>query len=216
MKTPLLRISVGVVVVLVALVAKATTLPPATPFGDFSWEAKSKSRPSTGLRMGSFNIHFEQTTLAMVQSAVGYGEIAHKGDAAESMYWLCYAVRKPQFNERVWIIAHGEMGGREHAVTSVIAQKMTSDEVASDCPILPSSLQPLSLDNGLWLGARKSKAVDLLGPPSHRSGPWWVFDYSGFVPGNCEPDGFISLNWLMFEVKDEHLIQIGAGQVTSC
>ena len=216
MKLPIQRIISFTISATVAGTVLAALPPPETPFKDHNWKAVSNSKPSTGLKMGSFSVQFEKTTLAMVRKAAGRGEIAHQGDAGASIYWLCYTVHSKKQTERIWIVAHGEMGGSEHAVTRISSETVETNENEEDCPALPKTLSPVSFDNGLWLGAQKDRALKILGRPSHQKDSWRVFDYASKVPGNCEPDGFDIFNWFEFEIRNGHLDKIHAGQVTSC
>src|SRR5580658_8732493 len=74
-----------------------------------AWRAVRK--PSEGLAMGPLKIVFEDTTLPEVMSTIKSGSIKHQGDAAGSVYWLCYTALNHGDNVRIWIEASGEMGG---------------------------------------------------------------------------------------------------------
>ena len=78
------------VLVSASLSAFAETFPPIAPFDAITWKATMKRKPSTGLKMGTFRVRFESTTLDDVRRAASVGAIAHRGDAGESAYWLCY------------------------------------------------------------------------------------------------------------------------------
>lgn len=167
--------------------------------------------------MGKFDVRFEKTTLKALATAAGLGTMHHRGDAGESLYWLCYTIRGGTTAERLWIVAHGEMGGSEHAVTMVSAQELAATaRPSADCPALPPALQPLSFPQGLWLGTPEGEALKALGRPSLRKGAWRSFAYEGKERGDCEPDGFDVLNWLAFEAVQGRIRSIAAGQVTSC
>jgi len=206
---------VSVALLTPAVLAQAP--PPEQPFSSISWRPLSKAKPATHLKMGTLEVRFEKTTLSAISDAIGLGRMFHQGDAAESIYWLCYTIRGGARAERLWIVAHGEMGGPEHAVTLVTAQEVQlTVQPTDDCPALPSALQPLSLAQDVWLGIPESKALQVLGRPSHRKGSWRSFDYQGKVPGNCQPDGFDLMNWLVFRTIEGRIVAISAGQVTSC
>jgi hypothetical protein len=175
-----------------------------------------KKKPSTGVRMGSFSVRLEKTTLDEVRRAASVGDIAHQGDAGESAYWLCYTNSTPTQVERIWIIAHGEMGGREHRITNISAELMPNGSATSDCPALPTNMKPLSLDNGLWLNATTSAAKAKLGAPSYQKGSWRSYDFQGKVPGNCESEGFDLLSWLWLYFNNGRVNSLRVGQVTSC
>ena len=194
----------------------AETPPPIAPFDAITWKATMKRKPSTALRMGAFRVRFERTTLDDVRRAASVGKIAHRGDAGESVYWLCYTNLSPAQTERVWVVADGEMGGPEHFVTNVSAELLPKGSATADCPELPNNLKPLSLDNHLWLGATEGAAHAKLGAPSYQKGAWRSYDFQGKVPGNCEGGSFDLLAWLLLHFQNGRVNSLQVGQVTSC
>lgn len=205
---------VSVICLVFASLGFANAMPsPKYPLGDsISWPQRSQNKTVTHLMMGSFKVELEETTLGQVIGAAGNGEIAHQGDAGESIYWLCYTVP----NERIWIIADGEMGGTEHRVGQIVAQEMRGTQSTKDCPSLSSNLLPLHLDKSIWLGTTKEAATHNLGTPSHTEGSWQSYNYSGKVPGACSPEGFDLLNWMLLKIEGGKVVELRAGQVTSC
>jgi hypothetical protein len=194
----------------------AETPPPIAPFDAITWKATMKQKPSTGLRMGAFRVRFERTTLDDVRRVASVGEIAHRGDAGESAYWLCYTIPGAAQAERIWIVAHGEMGGREHYITNISAEFVPNGSATADCPALPNNLKPLSLDNRLWLGASEGTALAKLGAPSYKKGAWRSYDFQGKVPGKCEGSGFDLVAWLLLHFQNGRIKSLQVGQVTSC
>ena len=65
-----------------------------------------KKRVATRFSLGAFAGRFEETRLGAVREAVGEGTIQHQGDAADSIYWLCY--RRAQ--HRLWVVSSGGDG----------------------------------------------------------------------------------------------------------
>jgi hypothetical protein len=98
------------ILISVPLSVLGTTPPPVEPFDAITWKATMKRNPLTELRMGVFRVRFEKTTLDDVRRVAGVGEISHRGDAGASTYWLCFTSLGPKHAERIWIVAHGEMG----------------------------------------------------------------------------------------------------------
>ena len=211
----LCAISFGILI-LASAPSFADTPPPKTPFADQLWKATLKNKPTTGLRMGSLRVQFEKSTLNDVRQAASAGEIAHQGDAGESIYWLCYTNLSPSQVERIWIIAHGEMGGSEHSITSISAQLLPNGKATSDCPALPTNLKPLSLNHNLWLNSPESDVLKRLGTPSYQNKTRRSYNYQGKVQGNCEGEGFDLLSWLLVQVGRGRVTSLHAGQVTSC
>ncbi len=205
---------VNIICLVIASLGVANAMPPPkNPFGDsIAWPQRSQHRPVTQLMMGSFKVELEETTLGQVIQAAGAGEIAHQGDAGESIYWLCFTGP----NERIWIIADGEMGGADHRVGQIAAREVLGAKPKKDCPLLSSRLQPLRLDNSIWLGTARKQATHILGTPSHTDGSWQSYNYAGKVPGECSPKGFDLLNWLLLKTEGGKVVELRAGQVTSC
>ena len=42
------------------------------------------------------------------------------------------------------------------------------------------------------------------------------YNYSGKVPGACSPEGFDLLNWMLLKIEGGKVVELRAGQVTSC
>lgn len=175
-----------------------------------------KRSPTTGLQMGTLVVRFERTTLDDVRRAAGVGEIAHQGDAGESVYWLCYTNVGVARIERVWVMAHGEMGGPERYVTDVSAERLPSGSATDDCPALPENLKPLSLANRLWVGASQGRVTSTLGAPSFHKGAWRSYDFQAREPGNCEGGDVDRSATLLLHFRNGRVNLLHAGQGTSC
>jgi hypothetical protein len=196
--------------------ACAQTPPPDTPFDAMTRTATLEQKPSTTLRMGTLRVQLEQTTLDDVRRAASVGKVTHRGDASESIYWLCYTSSAPGVAQRIWIIAHGEMGGSEHYVTEISAEAISNGHATADCPSLPKRLSTVSLENHLWLGASEAEAGMRMGAPSYRNGHWRSFDFAGKVAGNCpggDPDLTASL---MLHFQNGRVNSLRVSQITSC
>ena len=180
-----------------------------------AWRAATK--PSEGLAMGPLKITFEKTTLPEAMRAIKSGSIKHQGDATGSVYWLCYTTRNLGENVRIWIEASGEMGGPEHAVTEVAVQRIANDRPAPECPILPKLYQPLTFNNGVWLGAPVGSEEKVFPSGLLRSGDHAFIGYQGKVTddGHCD-GGYDLLNSLYLTFRAGVVVAINAGQVTSC
>lgn len=197
-----------------AAVVYAATPPPAQPFESDDWEVRVDHKPATGLTLGKFSVRFEETRLQDVIQHAG-GSIQHQGDAGDSIYWLCFTIAEAKLSQRLWIIAHGEMGGRDHRVTAVMGQ-VTADKATVDCPSLPRALRPVRLSSGLWLGASATAPVTQFRKDPGINGEWRGYLYIGKTPGDCKPDGFDVGNSLEWSVTNGSISAISAGQVTSC
>jgi len=180
-----------------------------------AWRAVTK--PSEGLAMGPLRIAYEETTLPEVMSAIKSGSIKHQGDAAASVYWLCYTALNDGGNVRIWIEASGEMGGPEHAVTEVAVQRIARGRPPPECPALPKLYELLSFNNGVWLGAPVGSVEKIFHSRLLRSGDQAFVGYQGKVTGDGHCDGrYDLLNSLYLTFKAGLVVAITAGQVTSC
>jgi hypothetical protein len=188
--------------------------PPVIPFDDIDWAAPLTRKPTTGLIMGRLHVMFEKTRLSDVLQEAG-GAIAEQGDAGEHVLWLCYTITNKSQTQRLWITSSGEMGGRDHTVSGILAQ-VVSDGPTSDCPTLPTALRPVSLSNHLWLGITQTRLVSIFGASPGIRGAWRGYLYQGKLKGSCEPDGFDVLNSIEWTTNDGLLDAIDASQVTSC
>ena len=193
-------------------------VPPLSRSLDAAPRATLKSKPTTGITMGSFRVRFEVTKLGDVRKAAGIGKIEHQGDASESIYWLCYTIPGTPVFERVWIIAHGEMGGPDHHVTGAHALRLASGIAAAEgCPLLPASLRPVAFDRGLWLDVSAQHLTAKLGAPSLKKDGWWSYYFAGKAPGLYQGEKVQYDVSCFFEaqIKEGGLVAIRASQVTS-
>ena len=149
-------------------IAVAGQLPPPARPDFFRGQVASLKQPVTTFAMGAFSVQFEETRLSNVRDAIKAGSIGHQGDAGASEYWLCYTAGAGTHAQRVWIVADGSMGGPEHRITSVQAQRTPDEAPTASCPQLPAKFLPLRLDRGAWLG--ESSAA--------RDG-WTTYGYAG-------------------------------------
>lgn len=141
----------------------------------------------TGVKLGHFSLTLEETTLAEIVAAVGAGDIAHRGDAGGSIYWTCYTVRSLPTSQRIWLIAHGEMGGSERRVTEVQAAfNLPAGGVRGNCPTLPNKLLPVMLSSGTWLGTSARAVRQRLGRPSSSAAEVLSYSHVSKVSGQYQ------------------------------
>lgn len=205
--------------ILFGAAALAKTPPPVVDESisesDTSWRAASKT--SSGLTMGKMQIQFEETTLSEVMRTVKSGSIQHQGDAAGSVYWLCYRALTDGYTLRIWLEASGEMGGPENRITSIAVQRITDSNQLSDCPALPKQFEPLSFNNGVWIGTSIATVGKAFSTGLLRAGEHAFIGYHGKVSDNGKCDGgYDLLNSLYLTFQAGLVVAIDAGQVTSC
>jgi len=60
--------------------------------------------------MGTLVIKLETTSLENVLKAIKVGKIAQRGDASESLEWICYSITDQYNPVRLWLLS-GEIDG---------------------------------------------------------------------------------------------------------
>ncbi len=179
------------VAVLVALAvplppAVAETTPPPFSFDGATPRPTLLAPPPVDLRLGQLRIRFGRTTLRDLQVATGKGIIAHRGDAGESKYWLCYEGTVNSSAVRLWFIA-GEIDGPKRAIGVVQLVVATRNPYSEgDCPALPDKLQRISLGRATVLGLSAEGAVARLGEPSSRESEALSYFHLRKIPGQYQ------------------------------
>jgi hypothetical protein len=186
----------------------AQTPPP--PFDEHALERVPPTvvkRLATRFSLGAFAGRFEETRLGAVRKAVGEGTIQHQGDAAGSIYWLCYQ----RAQHRLWVVSHGEMGGRDHRVTEIVEELTEKDAAAStDCAIIPEKFAPVVVDSNLHLGMSRQEVITALGPPSKSEAVQMVYSHEGKLA-----DGFDETAWLILRFREDELVFMRGGKTTT-
>jgi hypothetical protein len=161
---------------------------------------------ATRFSLGAFAGRFEETPLGAIREAVGEGTIQHQGDAAGSIYWLCY--RRAQ--HRLWVVS-GEMGGSDHRVTEIVEELTEKDaETSTDCAIIPEKFAPLVFDGKLHLGMSRLQVVTALGPPSKSEAAQMVYSHARKLA-----DGFDETAWLILRFREKKLVSMRGGKTTT-
>ena len=185
------------------------TSPPSSTF-DVEKATLSKP-PATSFQIGTTKILFEQMPLAEIQRLVGKGYVRHRGDAAESLYWLCYTASKGA-PHRIWFTAGG-LDGPGRMVSGVVAQRVRSTSHATaDCPVLPLKVS-VTLFPSVWLGITEEQAESALGSPSSASGDVREWAYLGTVA--AKQGTFDRSSYVRVKVKAGRVVQITVGQTTT-
>jgi hypothetical protein len=166
--------------------------------------------------MGPFRVAFEATTLNEAQARAAGGKVASQGDGGEAILWLCYSTTGRHGDEAIWLVSSSEMGGLGHSVTDVIGKSIDKKDPAIKCPRLPPNLSPLTIGPGVWLGSSVQETLQSLRGLTRISGDWYVYEYSGQVPDSCQPGGMDRVKWLTMRVAKGYVVEIHAGQTTTC
>ena len=125
------------------------------------------SPPVSSLTMGKFVIKLETTSLENVLKSIKAGKIAQRGDASESLEWICYSMTDQYNPVRLWLLSGEIDDGNVGAV--VIRSMSTKDKASKKCPELPESFKPVKLDRKIWIHTSESDAREILGKPSLES-----------------------------------------------
>ncbi|KRQ03068.1 hypothetical protein AOQ71_30335 [Bradyrhizobium manausense] len=164
-------------------------------------------RLATRFSLGGFAGRFEETPLGAISEAVGEGTMQQQGDAAASIYWLCY--RQPQ--HLIWVVSSGEMGGADHRVTEIVEELAEKDAGAStDCAIIPDKFSPVVFDGKLHLGMSRQQVITALGPPSKSEAAQMVYSHAG-----KRPHGFDETAWLILGFREDKLVSMRGGKTTT-
>ncbi len=174
-----------------------------------------KTDPLTSMRMGTFEVKFEETTLGAVINEVGVGSIQLTRETGESQYYLCYSL--PDQHQRIWLISNGEMGGPDHALTQVYAVstiKPIRKNVA--CPQIPSGFQSISMKFG-WLGTTHKKLLTSLGKPSGSKDGRLIFLYEGEKTGIYQGKSveFDVITYIEAQINDNKISSLYISHVTT-
>ncbi len=132
--------------------------------------------PIQEIRIGSFKVGFEKTTLGEILNAVGVGSIQHAGDAGGYQEWLCYSLPSQQ----IWLISSEMGGGRLTQVQAILTRSPSQGKAA--CPEIPARFQSISMNFG-WLGTTQENLFKALGQPSGRKDGRLMYFYAGKKPG---------------------------------
>jgi hypothetical protein len=175
--------------------------------------ATLKADPVQEIRIGDFKAEFEKTTLGEILNTIGIGSIQHAGDAGESQYWLCYSVPR----QRIWLISHGEMGGRDHALTQVHSISTVSTSHGNDaCPQMPTRYKSISMNFG-WLGTSQKNLLKALGKPLGKKDSRLMYFYAGEKPGlyGGQSVEFDVIGFSEVVIDDGKITSVFASHVTS-
>lgn len=143
--------------------------------------------PVVPVRLGSFVVTLEKTTLEEVIAAAGAGNINERGDASEALSWICYCVSGP-ISYRLWLTSN-EIGGGSVNNGMIAVKNESSGQVNKGCPELPSALLPVRMSNGIWIGSQEQSIRRKVGDQKVKSS-FLIYDYIG-KRDNFDVGGFV-------------------------
>lgn len=185
--------------------------PPNIPVEPASVHATLQRPPSLGVSLGSLHVRFEETTLEDVRRQIGVGSIVHRGDAGDSLSWLCYTIPDGKQSVRLWMTS-GELQGNKYVGGITAEVSAAGTQPVASCPLLPAGFRQIALDQSLWIGAPDAHVRAVFGKPSHEAQGWRMFDYAKPInQGQCEQQ-----SWLWTKSKAGRVVLIDAGLSSSC
>ena len=126
----------------------------------------------TRLRVANSNVILEKTTMKEVQARLG-GTVGHRGDASESLDWICFHGTDLSGRWVLWLES-GEIHG--DTVGAFELRRIPPSAILDDrCGVLPSPNSRVILPVALQLGAREAQIVQALGAPTVKRGDVLVY-----------------------------------------
>ena len=165
----------------------------------------------TGLRVGKMHIAFETTSWSDLQRQLGALKLRRQGDGAETVHWTCFTVGSAHERVQIWLDG-SELAGDEliDGVTAVAGTPWPLKE----CPKVNPGPGPIELDNGLWIGTRRTSLIKLIGPPTATQANSLIYDYSAPAHDRQLGDG-ATVGRILLGTKADRVVRIRANKDTS-
>ena|SRR5437879_5163542 len=163
----------------------------------------------TRLRVGTANIVLEQTMMKEVQALLG-GTIGHRGDASESLKWICVHGADPAGQWALWLES-GEIYG--DAIGAFEWRRIPAlGQVDERCSTLSQTSQSIMLPVPLQLGASEVEVIKVLGRPTVRSNDilFYVHEHEELLLGET----FQTSNIIAVAVREGVVEAIQVSRVT--
>jgi hypothetical protein len=174
MKSPSKPFARPLVILVLGAIGQSDAFPQAPPRPKESVHVIDdylKKVPASEIRIGSFEIILDTTTLDEVGLELHRVVPSRTGTGRSGFSWFCFTALNSQRASRVWIESDDQMGGRDAVVTGIYAIELPkTSKPTSDCPSLPNGHTQFVFDNGLWLGASAKDAGRSLGSAPDEDG----------------------------------------------
>jgi len=158
--------------------------------------------------MGKFIIKLETTSLENVFKTVKTGKIVQRGDASESLEWICYSITDQSSPVRLWLLS-GEIDGG--IVGGFVIRSMsTKDKISEACPELPESFKPVKLERKIWINTSESDVRKILGKPSLESRGWLLYSSEQIFKNDPRAKAWGEHDWTVYGSLD---LRIRSGKV---
>jgi hypothetical protein len=168
--------------------------------------------------MGRLHVVLESTELKALGTDTNNVLVRHyavPGAASGNFEWLCFTILGDGAAQRIWFTSDDEMGGG--TITGIIATVLPASTRPTACPTLQNAMQPVHLDNGMWIGSTSNELTQVFGyAPRNRQG-WSSYLYSGSVTLTEHGKGveFDVVNALEFDVHKGKIRAIRLSQISS-
>jgi len=153
----------------------------------------------------------ETTTLTDLARRFPKTDIHHRGDAGDSLTWVCYTLPTSSGNVNIWLDS-GELEGG-NAIDGVVVSP-TNDAPRADCPGIEIGDGPVALDAGVWLGATRSAVLGRLGAPSRVYRSMLYYDFQ--TPLRDRPKDCSVAGELAIKIEGDRITRLWANRTTSC
>jgi len=164
----------------------------------------------SSLTMGKFVVKFETTSLENVLKTIKAGEIAQRGDASESLEWLCYSITDQYNPVRLWLLSGEIDGGNVGAVVVSSMSTKDKDKTSKKCPELPESFKPVKLNRKIWIHTSESDVREILGKPSLESRGWLLYRSEQIFKNDPRAKAWGEHDWTLYGSLD---LRIRSGKV---
>jgi len=158
--------------------------------------------------MGKFVVKLETTSLEKVLKTIKAGKIAQRGDASESLEWICYSIIDKNNPVRLWLLS-GEIDGG-NVGTVVIRSMSTKDKASKKCPELPESFKPVKLDSKIWIHTTEYDVREILGKPSLESRGWLLYSSEQMFKNDPRAKAWGEHDWTVYGSLD---LRIRSGKI---
>ncbi len=192
-------------------VVSITIEPPEFKGNDLVVNSISTNQPFAEIELGKFTVTLEKTKLQDVIDVIGSGVINHKGDAGNSLHWLCYSTP----SQIIWL-GSSEMGSSENIIDIVQAKATKSARGNNEqCPQLPAKFLPISTSFG-WVGSKLTETEAILGKHKHHA-DILNYSYEGKKKGNYQNKEveFDITFYMTHKIKDKKINELVMSHTTT-
>jgi hypothetical protein len=177
-------------------------------------------QPTTGLRLGTLQIEFEQTGLRTIGPEMHNVVIRHaqpKGDE-RGYSWLCFTAARDSHRERWWLMSDDALGGApDYLITGVFVEQLAPTAMpTAACPAPPPQFLQASFDHQIWLGSPSGAIKSAFGSEPSLHG--W-FRYSNvrkqIDSNHGKPVEWEVHSWFDVKIADGVVVAVRAVQMST-